>query len=97
MFAFRTPAQSNQLYRVRQPKPGLDLIRMSELMGAVFADVPCGQKPHNPRVPKGEWYCENSDCAVREVQVRMKHFDKVPKRLPTLNCPVDSGSSFTTT
>ena len=75
------------LYRVRQPKPGLDLIHMSELVDALFCDVPCGATPETPHVPEGEWYCENSGCDVREVHIRAKHYDGVPKRRPAYKCP----------
>lgn len=29
-------------------------------------------EPGTPHAPKGEWYCDNSECTVREVRVRLK-------------------------
>ncbi len=35
---------------------------------------------------RGQWYCENSDCVVREVVIRVKlHGAKMPK---IMKCPV---------
>ncbi len=85
--ACESVTQASGLYRVRERKPGLDLIRLSELMGALFAYVPCGGKPDSPHVPEGEWYCEFADCDVREVSIRAKYHGQAPKRPPYFHCP----------
>lgn len=39
-------------------------------------------------LPEGEWYCENRDCAVREVIIRGKEYgDDMPKMPARMFCP----------
>src|SRR5262249_12509894 len=62
-----------------------NLFNMSELDEAKFADH-VTTKPACKHTPRGEWYCQNSDCVVREVVIKVKLYGK---RMPnTMKCPV---------
>jgi aspartate carbamoyltransferase regulatory subunit len=41
------------------------------LDGAISYQLP-SPKPQNPDCPRGEWYCQNPECVVREVRIRCK-------------------------
>lgn len=59
-----------------------------ELFNAKTCFDDCG-KPQNPIVPRGEWYCGNPECAVREIWVRAKLYDRDDELSETteLTCP----------
>jgi hypothetical protein len=87
---------SERLYRVRQSDsqgdsqgaPRLRIATMSELTGALYADAGMSQQPDSPRFPRGEWYCENPRCTVREVRISDKYLDgKPPTAPPIRHCP----------
>jgi hypothetical protein len=61
----------------------LGLITASELTGAICHQVE-SPEPENRECPEGEWYCENSECVVREVTIFCKLFGEV---LPKMKCP----------
>jgi hypothetical protein len=62
---------------------GFVLACASELVGAICHDV-SAPKPDYPLVPRGQWYCQYSDCVVREVEVRCKLYGE---KLPVMRCP----------
>src|SRR5262249_22272508 len=73
------------LYRARLTADRGKPISASELAGAVFVEFPA-DRPRDTISPKGEWYCSNPDCVVREVTVRAKLCgDGMPQ---TSTCPV---------
>jgi hypothetical protein len=69
------------LYQPFQPPP--EIYPLSELRGAICYDVASAQ-PQNPNCPKGEWYCQNPWCVVREVTVFCKLRGEA---LPDMRCP----------
>jgi hypothetical protein len=75
--------EPNTLYRHRQPKQPLDIVRASELAEAICYAVRT-LEPEHPEAPEGEWYCSNESCVVREVRVRCKLFGE---RRPMMKCP----------
>src|SRR5262249_30999383 len=85
------PVSETTTYRIRPPATGPELICAAELDGALFCTVPCGQTPSHWHVHEGEWYCTGERCAVREVLIRAKHFEKPPKRPPSFSCTACGG------
>jgi hypothetical protein len=76
---------SEQHYRVFQRTGAYPL---SELIGSKSCYF-AASEPENPEVPEGEWYCDNSDCVVRECTIRCKlHGEKLPK----MRCPACSSA-----
>ena len=54
----------------------------TELRGAICYDVRCQES--GDQCPKGQWYCENTWCVVRQVTVSCKLFGEP---LPAMKCP----------
>jgi hypothetical protein len=74
---------SEQLYKRFEP---VGVVWASELIGSKSCSRPTSEL-ENPNVPEGEWYCENSDCVVRECTIRCKLYGE---ELPRMNCPACS-------
>jgi hypothetical protein len=75
-------ADKPTLYQPFQP-PASGFYHLSELNGSIGYDVP-SKEPENPDCPKGEWYCQNSECVVRTVTIFCKlHGEDLPK----MRCP----------
>lgn len=74
---------SDVLYRHRRPAGEVEMIDAASLVEMIFYHEPAG-KPDHAEVPRGEWYCTNEDCVVREVTVLCKLFGE---RLPGMRCP----------
>lgn len=54
----------------------IKLWRMDELMRACHREVTTQQRP---RLYRGEWYCENTDCEIREVHISAREvYEKIP-------------------
>ncbi len=68
-----------QPFQSRDPR----FITLSELAGAISYKVP-SQEPANADCPKGEWYCANPACVVREVTIFCKLRGEA---LPKMTCP----------
>lgn len=69
----------HQPYQRRQ----FGFVSLGELAGAIWYEV-ASHQPQNPYCPKGEWYCQNPECIVREVTVSCKLWREV---FPTIKCP----------
>jgi hypothetical protein len=70
------------LYQPFKPPAG-PCYPLSVLDGAITYQIP-SSAPEDVRYPKGEWYCQNPDCVVREVTVRCKLYGEA---MPTMRCP----------
>jgi hypothetical protein len=58
-----------------------------DFMNSVVVDEDCGDRPSDPRVPKGVWYCDNPECPVREVTVEAFFWGpQLPKAPPPTHC-----------
>ena len=75
-------ADKPTLYQPFQP-PASGFYTLSALEGSVYYRVAC-QEPEDPNCPEGEWYCQNSECVVRQVMVFCKLFGEA---LPQMRCP----------
>jgi hypothetical protein len=70
------------LYQPFQP-PASGCYALSALDGSIGYQVP-SEEPENADCPKGEWYCQNSECVVRHVTIFCKlHGEDLPK----MKCP----------
>lgn len=45
------------------------------------------ERPDCPCSPTSEWYCQNSDCDVREVTIEEKHYGHNKERVKPMKCP----------
>lgn len=77
---------SDQLYRVK-PDALFRTFTMAELSRALFTAGELGGSPANPALPRGEWYCTNETCAIREVEIQAKYRGEPPTAPPTMYCP----------
>ena len=75
-------ADKPTLYQPFQP-PASGFYAVSALEGSIGYELP-SKEPKNPNCPRGEWYCENSDCVVRHVTVYCKLYGEP---LPKMRCP----------
>jgi hypothetical protein len=51
----------------------MELISSNDFARAKFCRKPVA-KPECEHTPRGEWYCPNEDCVVREVEISVKLF-----------------------
>jgi hypothetical protein len=58
------------LYQPFEP-PESACYPVSLLEGAIYYQVP-SEKPADRACPRGEWYCQNPECVVREVTIFSK-------------------------
>jgi hypothetical protein len=64
-----------------------NVVSGDDFINSVVFDEACGDKPAYPRSPKIECYCDNRDCAVREVTVAAVYYGDVPQTPPAMHCP----------
>lgn len=75
-----------QLYRICDEEVGI--ISVGELIDSLWVDDGIVPSPDSPYFPRGEWYCENYDCTVREVRINEKYLDDAPPAAPPkMRCP----------
>ena len=72
---------SEQHYRVFEPTGFI--FPASALNGAKCCHIRTSE-PEDPRIPEGEWYCQNPNCVVRECTIRCKLYGE---ELPQMWCP----------
>jgi hypothetical protein len=56
---------------------------LNDVEGRIFAEIPVALEP-DQHYRHGEWYCHNPQCAVRRVELRMKHTCPIPA---SMHCP----------
>ena len=78
--------QATKLYRVHKPQR-FELMPLSTLAGALFASERA-RRPKSRAHPTAEWYCQNEDCPIREVEITAKYLDEEPPaKPPAMKCP----------
>lgn len=84
------------LYETREPpEDGFGVVKLGDLIGCLGAkeldDSP--EDSHRRRfIIEGEWYCQNSDCCVREVRITAKWPDGDRPDEPQFECPSCAGT-----
>ena len=74
------------LYRIRQRGPGWAPMSSGEFFNSKYCDVPASEA-ENQSSPRGEWYCGNPECVVREVVVSCTLLDEEDKMPAAMKCP----------
>jgi hypothetical protein len=75
------------VYTIRERKEPFDPCTLKELANAKFATELGGDDNAPRHLIHGEWYCENADCAVREVRIHAKWPDGDRPAMPRFVCP----------
>jgi hypothetical protein len=66
-------------------RPLTNVLSGNDILNGHYVDVPVGNEP-TPLCTKTEWYCDNSDCYVRETSVKFP-FRCCPEKPQPLYCP----------
>lgn len=64
------------------------MMRFEDMRQFAEQNIPCGDSPDEPQLPRGEWCCTNQQCTVREVRIDMKMLfgESVPKAMFCPSC-----------
>lgn len=79
------------LYKIREPQIPFGVFSMQELMECKFFFELWDSDPEPKLLIHGEWYCEGSDCAVREVRINARWPDGDRPKTPRFECPACGG------